>query len=267
MFNINNTHINQYDTSDLSLIKVHANLIEASENTGVSKANIARVLKLGKGQAGGYFWLNACDSHLIGNFTPTKSVIRKLRKVRVYNAEGELLNIYDSQAEASLDLGIKQQLISTSAKNHTVFRKVYQFRLLGDRKPVRKLKEFKYPKFIYDLEGNYLLEVNNIKDIPENMQPYVKEKIKKSGLLKTPIKVMNYQLISKGYEQNVTNYLNKYVLFQDSEQGTQFIGDFSTLKEISDRLQVSTERVRQTIYQTNSRIQGVYFVEKKKSLS
>lgn len=156
--------IYQFDKEG-NLIKEWTNIKEVSEFFNCNETTFRNALHF-KENYFGYFWSreNKID---LNDFS--KGDAKK--KVYKYTPNGKLIQVYESLLEASKDINTTPAALTTAIQGQSLYRKefYYSFQLYDEFKPKPKvtLKNKKF--YLYTLEGEFIREFKDYKELVEFM--------------------------------------------------------------------------------------------------
>lgn len=214
------------------LIKKWDSIIDASEFLGVSHTAINNALKY-KGSCKKFLWADT-DKIDVSQYTLyTGSVCYK------YDSSGEYLETYNSLQEAAQDNNITMQQIQRAVKGgYKTSNFYFSTELYDTYKGREKCCITNKPIYIYDLEGNYLTELNgkesilkyfNIKSISSITaairceRPYKNYQISLEKVQSLPPKINNANISKK-----VGRYSIEGELLQEFKSITEACKQFGT---------------------------------------
>ncbi|HSH25528.1 MAG TPA: NUMOD1 domain-containing DNA-binding protein [Massilibacterium sp.] len=169
--------IYQYDL-DGNFIKSWVNVTTASIKTDISLRNIFGALSGEQNSAGGYQWFYIKKEIVDKVLSPNELVAVKTRKKVVkYSLDGDILKVYNSCNEASLDNNICKQSITIACRLKSKTAAGFQWRYFSDNIPElppieqnniinrggHKKKVYKYSK-----EKVFLAVYESVKEAMEN---------------------------------------------------------------------------------------------------
>lgn len=240
--------INQFDKQG-NLIKKWDNMAEAAEALGVSHTSINNA-KLNKGSCLGYLW-SIYDTINIEEFSWSEGT-----NVYKYNENGELVQIFASLSEACHEIGDKEKTIYRAIQSE-IKRKgyYYSFKLVEQFVP-RKIFIKNLKLYIYDIEGNYLLTLNNGKEIQNyfNLTSYTN--LKMAILQNKPFKGVQISLekVEKMNKAELPKNISKKVGRYDLENNL-----IETFNSVRDAIKIWGQGVNKILNGRQKQTKGFVF--------
>lgn len=152
--------INQFDNTG-KLIYKWDNMAIAAETLGISHTSINNA-KLHKGSCLGYFWSTE------DTINPKEFSYHVGTKTYQYDNEGILIGQYASITEAAHSINGSDKAIWRAIKTGMKHKNFYwSFTLFEQYTPIKKISLRNIKLFIYDLDGNFIRELNTGKELKE----------------------------------------------------------------------------------------------------
>lgn len=152
------TKIYQFNLQGI-LVNSWDSIIEAAEFYNISDTAIHNACKF-KGSCRGYYW----SKDNVININEYSSINRTI--CYKYNLLGKLVNSYNSIPEAAKDSGVTMQEIERAIKGgYRVKDSYYSTKIYEEYTGKSKISLKNKILYVYNLEGNFICELNNFNDI------------------------------------------------------------------------------------------------------